>query len=445
VDLTEQIIGKMTVNLPKEMWITIWSYVDFKTLQKSCVLVSKFWLKDIRESVELSGKLFLKNDNLDEEFVKTILSNWKMLKVLHLSKRMDHLDLASTHKILEKLVVPVENLFINELKDHPVEAKKIFINPKLKTFLYLNKKVVILNPKNKSIPVPINVENVIELRLNLSDIEILGGGLEDGPTHERLAQMKPLKSMNAMKNLERLHIYWTIENSMLDHTTDQIKEIIEPLFQGLAFSTNLQEIFLEDSLFSMLGDLIVRYLPQIRKLKFADVRGKGFYYWPELNWLPDLKCLNTLVLSDLPSDLVGGETDPDEELAPFYKSPMTRLKRLELEGHVGNSGIFDFFPCLETLTITSGILTLPIQDLIRVLNYFGDVKNLSLSNINIGLTGLESYNATMESNIFQEAVKIIDGKFPVETTQIKIRGKNLESNGFAIIKEKGSQPFMKVF
>ena len=202
MDLTEQIIGKMTVNLPKEMWITIWSYVDFKTLQKSCVLVSKVWLKDVRESVELSGKLFLKNDNLDEEFVKTILSNWKMLKVLHLSKRMDQLDLASTHKILEKLVVPVENLFINELKDHPVEAKKIFINPKLKTFLYLNKKVVILNPKNKSIPVPINVENVIELRLNLSDIKILGG----------LAQMKPLKSMNAMKNLERLHIYWTIES-----------------------------------------------------------------------------------------------------------------------------------------------------------------------------------------------------------------------------------------
>ena len=205
----------MTVNLPKEMWITIWSYVDFKTLQKSCVLVSKVWLKDVRESVELSGKLFLKNDNLDEEFVKTILSQWKMLKVLHLSKRMDQLDLSSTHKILEELIVPVENLFIKELKDHPFEAKKIFINPKLKTFLYLNKKIVILNPKNKSIPIPINVENVIELRLNLSDIELLGGGWKDGPTHERLAQMKPLKSMNVMKNLERLHIYWTIKSKYI--------------------------------------------------------------------------------------------------------------------------------------------------------------------------------------------------------------------------------------
>ena len=148
----------------------------------------KAWFKDVRESVELSGKLCLKNDNLDEEFVKTILSSWKKLKVLQLSKRMDHLDLAPTHKILEKIIVPVENLFINELKDHPVEATKIFIDP-----------------KNKSIPVPINVENIIDLRLNLS--------WEYVPTtHERLAQMKPLKSMNAMKNLERLHIYWTIES-----------------------------------------------------------------------------------------------------------------------------------------------------------------------------------------------------------------------------------------
>ena len=258
-------------------------------------------MKDVRESVQLSGKLCLKNDNLDEEFVKTILSSWKMLKVLHLSKRMDQrsldqLDLAPTHKILEKIIFPVENLFIDELKDHPVEATKIFIDP-----------------KSKSIPVPINV---IELRLNLSDIKLLGGGRKNGrPTHERLAQMKPLKAMNGMKNLERLHIYWKIRNGNLYYYADQIKEVIEPLFQGLAFSTNLQEIFLEASLFSMFGELIVRYLPQIRKLEFADVNefggkmgpshGEGFYCWPELNWLPGLKFLDSLVLSDLPSSFGG--------------------------------------------------------------------------------------------------------------------------------------------
>ena len=135
-------------------------------------------------------------------------------------------------------------------------------------------------------------------------------------------------------------------------------------------------------------------------------------------------------------------------MAPFYKNPMTKLKRLELEGVISHSesfkDIFHFFPCLETLTISqqSGFFNLPIQDLISVLHTFGDVKNLSLSNFEIILTGFESYNATMESNIFQEAVKIIDGKFPVETTQMKIYGERVN----AIIKEKGYpiHPFSKV-
>ena len=93
-------------------------------------------------------------------------------------------------------------------------------------------------------------------------------------------------------------MFFTLDSSLY-HSADQIKEIIEPLFQGLAFSTNLQEIFLDASLSSIFGDLIVRYLPQIRKLKFADVNGEGFCQFPEMNWLPELKCLDTLLLSDL--------------------------------------------------------------------------------------------------------------------------------------------------
>ena len=84
----------------------------------------------------------------------------------------------------------------------------------------------------------------------------------------------------------------------------------------------------------------------------------------------------------------------DEEMAPFYKNPLTKLKRLEIKGLVSRSesikDIFDFFPCLETLIYQqSGIFGLPIQNLISVLNSFGDVKNLSLSNLNIILTGLD--------------------------------------------------------
>jgi hypothetical protein len=267
--------------------------------------------------------------------------------------------------------------------------------------------------------------------------------------------MKPLKAMNSMKNLERLNIHWEIKNTDLYHYADQIKEIIEPLFQGLAFSTNLQEIILEASLISMFGDLIVRYLPQMRKLKIGMF---GFLVeFAELfNWLPDLKCLDTLVLSNIHS--LGGLMSlmsEDEEMAPFYKNPMTRLKRLELEGHWNSEfkEFFDSFPCLETLTISqrNGSFKLPIQDLISVLNSFGDVKNLSLSDLKIKLTGLESYDATKDSYIFQEAVKIIDGKFPIESTQIKISTRDETNSTFfekvydeIVIKEKGSRPFLKV-
>ena len=134
-------------------------------------------------------------------------------------------------------------------------------------------------------------------------------------------------------------------------------------------------------------------------------------------------------------------------MAPFYKNPMSKLKRLELEGLVSYSesfkDIFDFFPCLETLTISqqSGFDNLPVQDLLSVLNSFGDIKNLSLSDLKIKLNGLESYDATKDSYIFQEAVKIIDGKLPVESTEIKIPEESLVT---AIIKKKGIQPFMKV-
>ena len=151
---------------------------------------------------------------------------------------------------------------------------------------------------------------------------------------------------------------------------------------------------------------------------------------------------------------------------------MTRVKRLELhvctfrEGLIYEGAyetnstffeeVFDFFPCLETLIYQqSGTFGLPIQNLISVLNSFGDVKNLSLSNLNIILTGLESYDKVkwgMESNIYQEAVKIIDAKFPLESTQITISARKERKSSIKywsglceiVIKEKGSRPFLKV-
>ena len=76
------------INLPTEVWIHIWSFLDFNTCQKICSRVSKEWLYKIRNSTRLSGEMIFR---LEKQSVKDIneinnaLTRWPKLKVLHLS------------------------------------------------------------------------------------------------------------------------------------------------------------------------------------------------------------------------------------------------------------------------------------------------------------------------------------------------------------------------
>ena len=77
-------------SLPKEMWIEIWSNLDFDT-QKICTRVSKEWKKNIRGSTRLSSEIFLNLDfglsgGLSVEDINTVLSSWPQLKTLHVKK-----------------------------------------------------------------------------------------------------------------------------------------------------------------------------------------------------------------------------------------------------------------------------------------------------------------------------------------------------------------------
>ena len=73
------------INLPTEVWTRIWSFLDFKKLQKICTLVSKEWLYKIRNSARLSGEITLRIDYRNVEDINGALSLWPKLKVLHLS------------------------------------------------------------------------------------------------------------------------------------------------------------------------------------------------------------------------------------------------------------------------------------------------------------------------------------------------------------------------
>ena len=126
------------LSLPKELWFEIWSDLDFETLQKTCVLVCQGWFDNIRGDGRLSGQLSLKNAYMEEEEAKTILSQWKKLRILHLSKNLDQVDLSKTHEFLKNVIVPnvpegYSNASLDVLKDYPVSVNKICFNPQDKS------------------------------------------------------------------------------------------------------------------------------------------------------------------------------------------------------------------------------------------------------------------------------------------------------------------------
>ena len=99
--------------LPEEIWIMIWKYLDFKTLQKVCTQVSKSWLEMIRSS-KLSWEIKLRYtrnclEDLEVTDFNAMLLHWKDLRVIHFSSQDDfdkfRLSLNS-HNIVGKVVIP---------------------------------------------------------------------------------------------------------------------------------------------------------------------------------------------------------------------------------------------------------------------------------------------------------------------------------------------------
>ena len=135
-------------DLPMEVWHEIWSYVDFDTLQKKCTVVSKIWGHEIRNSPFLSGEMKLKRSMVHKDYryeklncddINAILSHWLKLKIIHFSgyqaeeiksdilMKIINLD---EHKLLKRIVVEPNSMYLKELGDGSGIVKKIIIDPK---------------------------------------------------------------------------------------------------------------------------------------------------------------------------------------------------------------------------------------------------------------------------------------------------------------------------
>ena len=98
--------------LPEEIWIMIWKYLDFKTLQKVCTQVSKSWLEMIRSS-KLSWEIKLRYtrnylEDLEVTDFNAMLLHWKDLRVINFSSQDDFDKFRSSlksHNIVGKVVI----------------------------------------------------------------------------------------------------------------------------------------------------------------------------------------------------------------------------------------------------------------------------------------------------------------------------------------------------
>ena len=102
----------------------------------------------------------------------------------------------------------------------------------------------------------------------------------------------------------------------------------------------MEEVRLEakGDFFRICGDLILKYLSQITRLEIVGIHQGDFDAdLDDLLWIPKLKNLKTLVVYDLN---IYSKSD-DEGNVPFYKTPMAKLRRLELCGSVIGPVIYD--------------------------------------------------------------------------------------------------------
>ena len=146
--------------MPEEVWILIWSYLDFETVQKICTRVSNSWLEMIRRS-KMSWEMKLRHsyhNKLEVKDFNSLLFHWNNLRELYFSSGSDFTKFRlslNSHKELKKVVVPSAIAFYRIFRKGSKFSRKLWG----KVTKYW------IDPSHLSTPSDI-VKNVIQLRIN---------------------------------------------------------------------------------------------------------------------------------------------------------------------------------------------------------------------------------------------------------------------------------------
>ena len=216
VSLDSICTGPTWINLPKEIWELIWSFLDYHALQKICTLVSKTWLENIRDSATLSEELILKISESDPpvEVIKDILSHWTKLKVLHFKTNQElgfefglkiGLAINSTlHPMLRKVIIPSPNSFEPKELGKWGKVKEIWFDPKEVVKPSGLDKIFSLEISTRKILEDIKYETITQIMPNVETLSIYGF-----PGTNLISGFKHLKNLNIVE--DELPVDWLLK------------------------------------------------------------------------------------------------------------------------------------------------------------------------------------------------------------------------------------------
>ena len=250
------------INLPTEVWTHIWSYINFKKLQKICTLVSKQWLYKIRNSARLSGEMIFRLENLSVEDINDALSRWPKLKVLHLSdcncfyrsckcdgtqlkQLLSHWEKSKKftlntemlgvnltgNKLLRKIIVPKSMLFV-ELGDWG-QVLKVWFDPKNWTPANLGN-VESLRIYVDYVPKTVEMLEIGRVLINVDELYITGkkGMLDVDFDSEFISRLR-----NFLLGFKKLTIVWIVVPVELTNFLDFLHAIAN--FKDVKFHLNV--------------------------------------------------------------------------------------------------------------------------------------------------------------------------------------------------------------
>jgi hypothetical protein len=281
--------SKCSITLPREMWLHVWGFLDFDTLQKKCTTVSKQWLKEIRNSSRLSGVMGLKNlkqddfrrkilgspqiseilaSNQDVKRINEILSRWKKLKVLHMSTGTIPFGInLKKHKLLRKIVLSKSNLTLKKLGDWGKVTKHWF-DPKLFWTPAKLENVIRLKVKMEKMPKDlVRNEKIGKGLKNVEKLTVTGHGFN--PQLALSFKLKKLKTL--VVKVDRCDI-----NGLLSilHATENVKNLDLGVFITIGSSYDLDGI---KAVFNQALEIIDKKFPR-HSTKFEINDYSGFEY-----------------------------------------------------------------------------------------------------------------------------------------------------------------------